>query len=395
MHVLIIEATLTGHHSGYLERVAAAYLDAGHSVTVTVLKRDTSHAVIARLRSRFRAAFNLSTLEDGKYDAALRSRAGDVGRELAVRRLFGSIYRNVHRIKPVDYVFLPYLDYCLYALGLLGSPFGSSQWGGLCMRPSFHYQHFDVIAPKPKLARVKQALFFRLLRAKFLRSIYTIDELLYRFISARHEQADRLHYAPDPVDLKGDYSAESARRELNIPYQAVVILVYGAIDDRKGLDSLASALANPALPTTLHILVVGKLSQSANALMRSSQFTALVNQGRCHVIAGFVNDTVQQMVFASSDIVWLGYRKHYSMSGVLVLAVAAGKPVLATNEGLIGWYTRRGKLGWTVEVTNPNSIVRAISEFVSTETEKRHVDSKLVANHSWEKFLSIVVTKQP
>jgi glycosyltransferase involved in cell wall biosynthesis len=313
------------------------------------------------------------------------------GRELALRHMFGQAYRLVHQDKPVDYVFLPYLDYCLYALGLLGSPFGSTQWGGICMRPSFHYRNYGVIAPKPKLASVKQALFLKLLRSKTLKSVYTIDELLPRFVAEQHPQWEhRLKYVPDPAELEGSHTYESARRELGIPDDAVVVLVYGAMNERKGLDVLVEALSSPNVSKTLHLLVVGKQSESIQSLMNSVQFRAMAKEERCHVINGFVSDAVQQMVFVASDIVWLGYRNHYSMSGVLVLAAISGKPVIATQDGLIGWYTRTQGLGISVDTKNLYQIVDALQSITSDTTVEPKINRQILGQHSWKQFFAVL-----
>jgi glycosyltransferase involved in cell wall biosynthesis len=391
MHVLILEAGLTGHHSGYLERIAVHYIDAGNSITVTVLQRDTRHPAIDRLKRNYGAAFNVVSLDDAKYQATLYSSMG--GRELALRHMFGQAYRVVHQDKPVDYVFLPYLDYCLYAFGLLGSPFGSTQWGGICMRPSFHYSSYGVIAPKPKLASVKQALFLKLLRSKTLKSVYTIDELLHRFVAEQHPQwAHRLQYVPDPAELNGSNTYESARQELGIPDEAVVVLVYGAIDGRKGLDVLVEALDSSDLLSTFHLLVVGKQSDSIRSLIGSEQFTTLVGAKRCHVINGFVDDAVQQMVFVASDVVWVGYRNHNTMSGVMVLAGMASKPMISSSNGLLGWYINEMQLGTTFNEHCSEQVIVSLHQMISKENRVVcGLNSHIIFNkNKWDIFIEIL-----
>ena len=393
MHILILEAAMTGHHSGYIERIAAAYLEKGHSVTATVLRRDVMNPFNDRLKSRFGNAFKLLPLDDVKYDVTLKSMFGECGRELALRQLFGHVYRSVHKVKPVDYVFLPYLDYCLYAFGLLGSPFGCTQWGGICMRPSFHYGDYGVIAPKPKLANVKRALFLKLLRSKNLKSVYTIDELLHRFVRERHTAwAHRLQYVPDPAELNGSNTYESARLTLGIPKAAVVILVYGAIDERKGLHELFEALTNPLVPKSLHMMIAGRLSESVRPLMESTHVSRLIAEGRCHVIDGFLDDTLEQMVFVGADIVWLGYRNHYTMSGVLILAAIAGAPVLATQDGLIGWLVKEQELGLTIDINNPSQIIAGLKFFTSERSNQlTKINQKILNRHNWEKFTASIL----
>ena len=392
MHVLIIEPGLTGHHAGYLERIASAYMQAGHTVTVTVILSNLAHPVFDRLKTKFDDAFHLALLDENKYNGACQSRFGLLGRELAIRRLFGKAFREIYRRKPVDYVFLPYLDYCLYALGLLGSPFGAVQWGGICMRPSFHYQQFDVIAPKPKLAPIKRALFLRLLRSRTLRSIWTIDELLSRYIEERHAKwSRRLQYLPDPAELKGNHTRESAREELDISEDALVVLVYGAIDERKGLAVLVEAACSPDVPAKLHLLVVGKQSTSMRHLINSSEVRALAAAGRLYSINEFVDDATQQKAFAATDIVWLGYKNHYTMSGVLVLAVMSNKPVIATEDGLIGWHTRNNNLGAVVDIDNVVSVREALIQFCDRTTSSGSWTTHSFANSTWVHFEQVLL----
>ncbi len=394
MHVLIIESSLSGHHAGYFERIAAAYIEAGHTVTTTCLQRDAAHPSVFLLKSKFGDAFNVLTLDDTKYDATFHLRLGIPAQELALRKMFGLAYRAVHEAKPVDYVFLPYLDYCLYALGLLGSPFGHTKWGGICMRPSFHYSRYDVIAPKQALAKFKLLIFLKLLRNKTLSALYTIDELLYRFVVEEHSHwASRLQYLSDPAELNGMYTYLSARQALGIPESAIVVLVYGVIDGRKGLDALLEAMCGFQILTKLHLLLVGRQSASIEPLMQSAKVRMLIQSGRCHIINTFIDDIKTQQVFVATDVVWLGYKNHYTMSGVLVLAGLAKKPVVATSDGLIGWYTRKNKLGETININNQNSIVEAFTN-IFNQSQQQNIDHDKILifeKFTWKNFLNKIL----
>lgn len=388
MHVLIMEPSLSGHHAGYLENAAAAYLESGYRVTAAISHRDQLHPAIARLQTKYADAFRVEFFNEKLYERALQSRLGLVAREFAARILFREAFRSVHGRNRVDYVFLPYLDYCLHALGLLGSPFETVSWSGICMRPSFHYPQNGVIAPQPKLSRIKRFLFLRLLRNDWLTSLLTIDELLSRHVRAHHKElAHRLKHLPDPAELKGKHTRESARQILRISDDAIVILVYGSIDGRKGLDVLIEAVARAGdtLPK-LHLLVVGRQSASMQSIMSSSLVKPLLDAARFHVIGEFVDDETQQAVFVAADMVWLGYRNHYTMSGVLVLAGLAQKPVVATSAGLIGWYTRKNNLGEVADINDLESVQVAIRKVCKTGPRLPCERVQSFEKHTWDNF---------
>lgn len=392
MHILIIEAALTGHHSGYLERIVESFLKENHYVSVSVLENDMQHEALARLSRKFDGKLRLIPVDSASYRAALNSRLGEPGRELALRSMFGRVYRATERLDRVDYVFIPYLDYCLYAIGLLGSPFGETKWGGICMRPSFHYKDYGVVAPKPRIAKLKSMLFLRLLRSKKLNRIYTIDELLNRFVGERHGKlSGKIRYAPDPATLIGNKTYKSARQFLKIPENIMLVLAYGAIDERKGVDALIAAVEDERVPRDIHVLVAGRQSQSLAAQMRGRIATELKQQGRLHVVEGFVDEETEQAVFAAADVVWLGYRNHFAMSGVMVQAAAAGSRIIATQDGLIGWYARcHGEE--VVDINSNQQIVDALSRLSEFPNRLKggRVEVSKFSNHTWDNFLRII-----
>ena len=82
----------------------------------------------------------------------------------------------------------------------------------------------------------------------------------------------------------------------------------------------------------------------------------------------FVTNEMEFDLFSACDAVWLGYKGHYGMSGVLVQAYRFGKPVIATADGLIGWFCRDGTLGPVIDDLSPASIAAAIEKVLAHGT---------------------------
>jgi glycosyltransferase involved in cell wall biosynthesis len=78
------------------------------------------------------------------------------------------------------------------------------------------------------------------------------------------------------------------------------------------------------------------------------------------VLDTFISSETELDLFSACDVVWLGYKGHYGMSGVLVQAYRFGKPVVATADGLIGWFCRTGELGPVVDDLTAPTINRAL-----------------------------------
>lgn len=373
MRILLIELSSGGHHAEYATRIRSAFLAQGVTVEVAA-PRD--------LLPESGSAGVSFPLDAAECESALRQDSL-VGREFRCWQLMRRIYHAVvAETGPIDHVVLPYLDYCAYAFGLLGSPFGRCPWTAIVMRPSFHMQGMGVEAPRPSLAAVKQFLFKQLLSQKTLVRLFTIDELLDQFTRERWPKlASRIEFFPDPVELEAPVNRGEARRLLGVPENNCTLLVYGAVDGRKGVDKLLDALKDWKGVQGLTLLIVGRQTNEVRERLRR----APGESPGLKVISvdQYVDKATEARAFAATDLVWLGYVGHFTMSGVLVLAARNRKRALATNAGLLGWYVRRLDLGIATDITQPQLVRDALALLRSKPTsESDHFDQHTWSNSS-------------
>ena len=237
------------------------------------------------------------------------------------------------------------------------------------MRPTFHFKACGVIAPTPKILHVKRFLFMRVLQIKTLSQLFSIDELLADYISDKHPKlANKLTYLPDPTEPPLNLDNSELRQRYNIPQNAKVILIYGAIDERKWIFNLLDTLESSKDLEDWHALVVGRQSSTVREAFSTTRWTNLKQANRIHAMDKFVTDEVEHHVLAMCDVVWVAYAGHYTMSGVIVRAGMYRKPVIACEDGLIGWYARVKGVGITV-----NSRVQILPEVISS------LDNNIVA----------------
>jgi glycosyltransferase involved in cell wall biosynthesis len=361
--VLICEPHREGHHGQYLRWAARGFLERGCEVWLALPGGRLDQPGWQQLREEYGRRIRTLFLppDTGKPEAY--NAPSLVRLQLRYHRMFDSCYRQLSKERIVDYAFVPYLDYCLYAAALLGSPFGETPWGGIAMRPSFHLKEMGIPAPDSRLQSLKKKLFFRLLRRDpYLHKLFTIDEPLEDYAHrSRPSVAGKLRYLPDPVELNGPHSRESARKMLGIPEDRSVVLVYGALSARKGLDALlAGACHSRTQESKVSLLLAGVQDAGVEALLDSPEARKLRENGRLYELNRFVSGEEEHAVFQAADLAWLGYRGHYGGSGVLAQAAAMGLPVIACEEGLIGWLTRKHGLGLSVDIDNASGISEAI-----------------------------------
>lgn len=360
--LMIFEPHWVGHNMRYVLWIAKEAVSLGYSVRLATSAGFLEHPFYLALQRECKDSVRLVVLP-GNNESRPVERLG--GYKFHYYKMFAECYGQLPQHERPDYVFIPYLDYCAHAAGLLGSPFRDAPWSGIIIDPIFHLNEMGIRVPWSLQQWIKKKLFFRLLRDKALRRVFALDRLLVRYVhETKPGLAKSLCFIPEPVELQGSQSRDAARRALGIPGDATVVLVYGVLDDSKGLDLLLRSMQADGFREEVSVLVSGPQNSEIRALLASSQAKALRDAGRIYERNDFLYGEREQEVFSASDMVWVGYRRQYISSGVLIQAAMAGLPIVACDEGLIGWLTRHHELGLTVDIGDERAIATAISELV-------------------------------
>jgi len=395
MNILLIEPFVGGHHGFYLQWIVQALISRGHGVIVATFEDSLDHPTLQAILSTHEDQISLITGAHCDFDASDQSLFKMIRKMIRFRGIFRNFYQQAIQNGKVDFVMVPYLDYCTYAFAAMGSPFNNTAWAGLVMRTGFHHFEWGVKAPVNRTNTVKKQLFYRLLRNPFLRVLFTIDPTLKEFTEhLSPPQGSRLVYIPDMTETKRTMSREEARHVLGIPQNGFLILVYGLLTLRKGIETLTASTEDSNFPSDGHLLFAGKQDEDVVSFLNSPLGTRLKTGGRFHYLNQHLNTDEENMVFSAADVVWLGYQGHYHMSGVLVQAGVMGLPVLACEEGLIGWLTKHFTSGLVVPTSSPSAIAKAIGELSRDvkATQQYGENGRLAyASHTRENFSRILV----
>ncbi|WP_338065187.1 glycosyltransferase [Trinickia diaoshuihuensis] len=355
--VLIVEPDFTGHRWRYAQWAAQAYMEAGQCCVIATRPANAGHPLARAIAGERRPELHLAWVDDPAPANALASCA-DAIPYARHHRYFAHAYASVSARAPIAFALAPYLDYFLYALPFLGSPFGETPWAGITMRTTFHHRQVGVDTPaRPLVNAIKAKLFARALRTSGLTTLLSIDPTLPQWSDrTRTDSARRasIAYLADAFPDTRAVDAATARTRLKLgpgPH----VLVYGSITERKGIRELVAALQHMAHPPTL--IVAGQQDEATRSFLRSH---ARGLAPKPLTIDDFIDSDMERDLFSACDVLWLGYKGHYGMSGVLVQAYRFGKPVIATCEGLIGWFCSGGALGPVLEDLSVPSIVSGL-----------------------------------
>jgi glycosyltransferase involved in cell wall biosynthesis len=358
--VLIVEPNFTGHRWRYAEWAAAAYVEAGYRCVIVTDPANAGHSLATRIARENRPELQIQFVEPLQHGRRGFAKVSYVRFFRDFKHAFDTASRN----RKVALVVVPYVDYFFYSLPFTGSPFGATPWVGITMRANFHHAKVGVKAPRePLVNAVKGQLFQRAIRTPGLKTLLTIDPTLAEWFArtgrASHQagRSAAVQYLADPFPDAKATEPLAARQRLGLGAGRHV-LVYGAITERKGIQELVTALAQRGGSDPLTLVVAGAQDDETRAFFSATGALspAAVFMDR------FITAEEELDLFSACDVVWLGYKGHYGMSGVLVQAYRFGKPVVATADGLIGWFCRTGELGPVVEDLSDTSINHAFDK---------------------------------
>ncbi len=327
-HLLLYEPRTEGHHLGWLRFMAEDLLAANFRLSI---------AADLRSGSRERVEQQLAGLLD---DLHLLSAYDETGR----RHLDGKARSVAHCLQAsgAENVFLCALDeiasHCWRraTFGLRPPAALRGRMGGIYHRPRF------LARPKWSPDRwMKSPGFQRLLRECWWRQMLFVDEFLAAELQSAYP-ASPIFFLPDPCPPGYDGNPITARTKLEIPRDRKVLLFYGTGARRKGLHLAVEALRQLPPESPAFLLCAGQQNPSGKTAAGLAQ---LVRQNRARLLNRYVTVEEEKMCFAASDAVLLPYLNHFGTSGVLSRAMSAGKPVIVSDEQLLGRLTRERRLG--------------------------------------------------
>jgi glycosyltransferase involved in cell wall biosynthesis len=353
--VLIIEPNFSGHRWRYAEWAANAYMEAGYRCVIVTEPCNASHALVKKVQESGGGNLDVQFVE---------SHAGGKPAYVRFHRQFREYFDAARRDRSVALVVVPYVDYFLLALPFLRSPFGATPWVGITMRSNFHHHLVGVRAPRrPMINAVKSQLFARAIRVGGMKTLLTIDPTLPDWWKKNARATPTtVEYLADPFPDARAAEPSAAKQRLGLS-DGTHVLVYGAINDRKGVFELIDAVSQrPGGSYAPTLVIAGAQDEDTREALKSA--VARISPPPV-VMDRFISSEMELDLFSACDAVWLGYKGHYGMSGVLVQAYRFGKPVVATADGLIGWFCRTGELGPVIEDLGPASINRALDDVLA------------------------------
>ena len=228
-----------------------------------------------------------------------------------------------------------------------------------------------------------------IVNAEFRLLLHTADRLIVfsdymKALVSRHVPVNRIEVIPLGVNLRA-YAAE--KRTLRKSDEAFRIICVARLVAVKGLETLVKAieLMQPKAKVHTYIVGVGPLRSKLQGLIDEK---GLANKVK---LCGFLSDETKRAYLENSDLFVLP-SLYEPIPIVIVEALAAGLPVVASDVGGIPELVHPGVNGLLVKPENPHDLAAAISKLIDDSKLRRRLASN--ARESVREFDWPVVAKK-
>jgi glycosyltransferase involved in cell wall biosynthesis len=360
-HCLVFEPDVSGHRLQHVRHLTDALLEIGCSVTLALQTDCREHPEYQVHLQALEPRVGLFAHSDPYQSPTFVSRRGRI-----------SELKNTISATDPDWVYVPYADGLTQIAALERLIHGSGVFGRLpveaqIMRGKYGYPQ------RSALDALNSAANRWLTRRSAWRVTHVLDPLALRGLEPLPcEKSYRL--IPEPVESLPELDRQQARAALGVPSDGRYLSFVGCAHRWKGIELLLSAFARTRLGGNDRLLFIGQMAKPMREFIER-EYETLLRQGRIVLIDRYVSDFELDCGFLASDVVTVPHPRQIGSSGTLVRAVAARRPVLASDFGWVGWVSRKFKLGTTVNVTNIESYESAISEALEGSANYRASDA--------------------
>jgi glycosyltransferase involved in cell wall biosynthesis len=399
--LMLFDLSINGHHPIYIQHLIQWWgkhqlpIDLDIVVSPKFIQHHTDVIALATKYNHCSIQF-IPILEQEENEFKSRS-LGPVQRMQRSFQEWKLLCRYAANLKS-DHCLILYFD--PYQLPLILAERSPCPISGIYFRPTFHYQNFTQsrLTRRDRIQQVREKL---LLRQVFcnpqLKTLFSLDPFAVKYLKKIQKQV-QISSLPDPIveTFVSPMQVLQLRERLGIQENRKIALLFGALNGRKGIYEILDSLMD--LPSQVHSSLCLVLAGQVN-LKDLERLTAKIVE--IHSICTvqiisqfeFLVESEVPIYFKMADIILAPYQHHVGMSGILLQAASAGKPVLSSNFGLMGEMVEKYCLGLAIDSSKTSEISAGLCKLLTDESVQQCDIEKMkffAKENSADKFASII-----
>jgi glycosyltransferase involved in cell wall biosynthesis len=266
-------------------------------------------------------------------------------------------------------VVLLYLDAFIFQLAIL--PLPRKCVSGILFRTSFHHRDVGI--------RIEGAREYLLFLAKYatcrlcavrtgIHRIFVQDPFAQAY-AEKTWRTTKYITVPDPVGPEAG-APPPVVASLPPSGRRRVLLVCGELSRRKGVLVVLRALATlePCHLSRIQVRFVGPIlhTERGSLLAELARFQHSQPAAEISLDERFYSGAEFDAAILAADVVLTLYERSFGSSATVIRAAMFGRPVISTDQGLLGRLVRRHRAGVAVDVRDSRAVAQVFRKFVDT-----------------------------
>jgi len=371
-NILIIESEYEDHYlTGYIKYILRSFRNQKFKITLLTSNDAKKKAKGAlKILRREKVEFNIETIQNFKLHnySSIQLIVNQIRLYFAIKEKF----RQINLFAKFDHIFLTSIQKFDKALVFFGSPFQDVNFSGVYLGAKFHLYKYKIYY-ESRFNYLSKKFFQKLLEIPTLQNIITNDHLLKKYLQTENwENSGKLKFLHDPKEFNFTFSKSYSRKKLGIPKKPIVILVYGALIESKGIIELLSIFKDCNLKKNITIILAGKqFGESKNFLLNDNFINNLKIENKLFIFNDWIDEKKEALLFSASDIVWIGYKKYSYPSGVFYQAIQKSIPTLISNDGLVNSLNKKINVAYPINIYSSSNIIKGIYYLLNYRNKKK------------------------
>ncbi|CCH55321.1 hypothetical protein BN8_04572 [Fibrisoma limi BUZ 3] len=357
--ILLFDSVIDGHHADYLTHLINYWLHHQPDGELLVVTQASFESTVHQLLGGNPAADRVRFIPIPAQAIAHTHQASPLNRSFREWKLalsYAAEYRPTHLL-------LMYVD--IFQLSMWLGQKAPCAVSGIYFRPDFHYAVRGGLKARLNVLRKKLTLRGVLFRG-VLSNLFCLDHSAVPALTQMSPGVNVLPL-PDPVKSYDISPAEldELRAELQLDPSRKTLLLFGHLDDRKGIEPLLEALrlVKPTVRQALSVLLVGSIKPDFRQLIEQ-KIADVPSDVQIIPVFKEIRGRRIQTYFELSDYALALYQRHVGMASVIIRAAVSRKPLLSSDYGYMGHLVQTEQLGLVADSTSPAAIASMLEQVI-------------------------------
>ncbi|MBD2757549.1 glycosyltransferase [Spirosoma validum] len=357
--ILLFDTIIDGHHADYLCHLVNYWLHTKPEGELIVVAQASFEPMFHQLLESVPSVDTVRFVPISQQeidDTHKGSLLGRPFREWNLHLAYSRKYKATH-------VLLMYFD--IFQLGFWLGKKAPCAVSGIYFRPDFHYTTSSGLKARLNVLRKKTTL-RGVLRKSMLLNLFCLD---HSAVTLVREMNPRVNVVPLPDPVKSyvitSAEREKLRDELQLDPNRRVFILFGHLDQRKGIEPFLEAINQlaPELQQKLCFLLVGAISPDYQAQIEQKISQASPN---LQIVGVFkeVKGREIQVHFELADYVLTLYQRHVGMASVIIRAAVSDKPLVSSDYGYMGHLVQTEQFGNVTDSASPAAICQLLEQIL-------------------------------